>query len=92
MVAPAWSYSSITLFKTCPRKYEAEKITKEVKFTDSEATIYGKELHLAAEEFIRDDKPVPDRFKFIVPALQKLKDLPGEKLCEQKFEIGRAHV
>ena len=89
MVAPAWSYSSITLFKTCPRKYEAEKITKEVKFTDSEATIYGKELHLAAEEFIRDGKPIPQRFKFIEPALQKLKDLPGQKLCEQKFGIAR---
>lgn len=86
---PAWSYSSVKLFETCPRKYEAERITKEVKFTDSEVTIYGKALHLAAEEYIRDGKPIPERFKFIEGALAKLSDIPGEKHCELKFGIAK---
>lgn len=87
MSVPAWSFSSIKLFKTCPRKYEAERITKEVKFTDTEATLYGTAVHLAAEEFIRDGKEIPPQFSYIQPVLEKLKALPGEKHCEIKFGI-----
>lgn len=65
MKVPAWSYSSLKLFDTCPRKYEAERITKEVPFTDNVATIYGKEFHLACEEFIRDGKPLDPRFEWM---------------------------
>jgi hypothetical protein len=79
---PAWSYSSIKLFDLCHRKYESERVTKEVKYTDSDATIYGKELHLACEEYIRDGKPVPPRFEFVLPYLKKLNAIPGEKICE----------
>jgi PD-(D/E)XK nuclease superfamily len=83
----AWSYSGIKLFETCPKKYEAEKITKEVKFTDSEATLYGKSLHLAAEEYIRDGKELPGQFAFIKPYLDKLVAIPGEKHCELKLGV-----
>lgn len=82
-----WSYSSLKLFETCGRKYQAEKITKEVVFTDSEATLYGKELHLAAEEYIRDGKPVDPRFGFILPWLEKLDAIPGDKHCELKLGV-----
>ena len=89
MSAPAWSFSSAKTFETCPRKYEGERITKEVKFTDNEATIYGTAFHLAAEEFIRDDKEIPERFSFAREALVKLKNLPGDKYCEIKFGIAK---
>ena len=83
----AWSYSGAKLFETCPKKYEAEKITKEVKFTDTEATIYGKELHLACEEFIRDGKPLDPRFGWMLPTLDRLNHIEGEKFCELKMGI-----
>jgi CRISPR/Cas system-associated exonuclease Cas4 (RecB family) len=83
----AWSYSSAKLFETCPRKYEAEKITKEVRFTDTEATLYGKELHLAAEEFIKNGKPLDPRFGWMLPTLDKLNNLPGKKHCELKLGV-----
>lgn len=85
--AGAWSYSGLKLFDTCPKKYEAEKITKEVKFTDSEATLYGKAVHLAAEEYIRDNKEIDPRFAFIEPYLQQLRAIPGEKHCEIKLGV-----
>lgn len=89
MTTPAWSYSSISTYITCPRKYYAEKVSKEVPFTDTEATLYGKALHLAAEEFIRDGKPIPPQFAFIQPMLDKLNALPGDKYCELKFGIAK---
>lgn len=87
MKIPPWSYSSIKLFETCPRKYEGERVTKEVPFTESEATIYGTELHLAAEEYIRDGKPIDPRFGFIQSYLDKLVDYPGTKHCEMKLGV-----
>jgi CRISPR/Cas system-associated exonuclease Cas4 (RecB family) len=89
MSTPAWSYSSLKLYETCPRKYQAEKVTKEVKFTDTEATLYGKELHTAAEEYIRDGTPIPPRFSFIQPYMDKLAAIKGEKLCEMKLGVKR---
>ena len=42
----AWSYSSITLFEQCPKKYYHTRVAKDFKDEDSTATIYGKEgLH-----------------------------------------------
>jgi hypothetical protein len=50
-----WSYSSLKKFKTCPKQFAEVKVFrnfKEPEFT--EATLYGKEFHTAAEKYIRD--------------------------------------
>ena len=85
----AWSYSSLKLFEQCPRRYQAEKVTKEVGYTETEATIYGTELHKAAEEYIRDGKPIDPRFDFIKPYLDKLNAIEGVKFCELKLGVKR---
>ena len=52
MKPPAWSYSSISLYKTCPKKYYAERVSKEIPYTESEAQRYGTELHLGPRRAI----------------------------------------
>ena len=84
---PAWSYSSISLFEQCPKKYFHIRVAKDIKEPESEAMNYGKDLHLAAEEHIRDGKPLPEKYSFIQPMLDKLKAIPGEKLCENKLAV-----
>ena len=84
---PAWSFSSIKLYDTCPRKYHAEKVEKLYPFQDTQATIYGKEVHLAAEEYIRDDKPLPVGHSQFQPMLDRLRNIKGEKLCELKMAL-----
>ena len=83
----AWSYSGIHTYEICPLKYCCEKVTKEIKFTDTEATIYGKELHQAAEEFIRDGKALDPRFGWMLETLDRLNHIEGEKFCELKMGI-----
>ena len=61
-----WSFSSIKTYATCPRKYEAEKLTKEVPFTDSEDTIYGKEVQKALEDFNKSGTPIPAKFSYVI--------------------------
>ena len=87
MKAPAWSFSSLTLFETCPRKYQAEKVTKEIKFVETEQVKYGKRVHTIAEEYIRDGKDIPAAFEFMRPHLDGLLGLPGDKYCEVRFGI-----
>lgn len=89
MKIPAWSYSSLKLFETCPRKYQAEKVTKEVPFEQGEAALYGEQCHKAAEEYIRDGKPIDPRFSFIQPYLDKLNAIAGAKHCEMKLGVKR---
>jgi hypothetical protein len=57
-----------------------------VKDDGSEATIYGKELHKVAEDYVRDNVPIPERFKFIQKTVDALKNIPGEKHTE--IELG----
>lgn len=85
-----WSYSSLKLFEQCPRRYQAEKVTKEVPFTQNEAALYGEQLHKAAEEYIRDGKPIDPRFDFIKPYLDKLNAIEGVKFCELKLGVKRS--
>ena len=83
---PAWSYSSIKLFDQCPKKYYHLRVIKDVKEPPTDAILYGKQFHEAAELYIRDGKPIPPQFSFVKNALDNLKAMEGEKLCE--YEMG----
>ena len=80
-----WSFSSLKTFQQCPKKYYHTKIAKDVVEPDTTATLYGKSAHTVAEEYIRDDKPVPPQFAYMQETLDALKNIPGEKLCEVKL-------
>ena len=83
----AWSYSSIKTFEQCPKKYFHLRVAKDVKDEPGEAADYGTAVHLAAEEVIRDGKPIPEKFAYIRPVVERLAALPGDKLAELKLGI-----
>lgn len=82
-----WSYSSLKTFQQCPKKYYHLRVAKDYKDEDSTATIYGKEVHKAAEDYIRDGTPVPAKYNFIMPTLEALNAIEGEKHCEIKLGL-----
>jgi hypothetical protein len=86
----AWSYSSIKTFEQCPKKYYHLRVAKDVKDEPGEAADYGTAVHLAAEEYIRDGTPIPDKFAFMRPIVEQLAALPGEKHCELKLGVTKA--
>ena len=55
----AWSHSALNTFTTCPKKYWHEKIKKDVPFTESDASRYGKEVHKAFEDYIGKGTKLP---------------------------------
>jgi hypothetical protein len=82
-----WSHSALKDYEGCPRRYHEVKVLKNYPFTDTEATIYGKELHTAAELYIQDNTPLPPQFEFMQDTLDVLKAKPGRKLCEYKMGV-----
>jgi hypothetical protein len=84
-----WSYSSLDLFKQCPHKYYRLRVVKDLQEPESEPMRYGKEVHLAAEEFIRDGKPIPDKFGFMRDILEPVKNIAGKQLCEYRLGLTR---
>ena len=86
----AWSYSSITLFHQCPKKYHHLRVLKDIKEPKTEQLIYGEQLHKAAEEYIGSNIQLPEQFQFIEPFLAKLKAIKGQHLCE--YKMGLTHT
>ena len=81
----AWSFSSLKTFQQCPRKYYRTKIAKDIREPDTQATLYGKSVHTAAEEFIRDGTPIPEQYAYVRPMMENLKRIEGDKHCEVKL-------
>lgn len=82
-----WSYSSLKTFEQCPKKYYHLKVVKDVKDEGSEATLYGQELHKAAEDYIKEGKAIPPKFSYIQDTVDAIKNIPGEKHCELKLGV-----
>jgi len=82
-----WSFSSLKTFQQCPKKYYHLKVAKDVQDKAGEAAMYGTEMHLTAEEYIRDGKDLPPRFEYLRSSLNILNAIEGEKLCEVKLGL-----
>ena len=75
----AWSYSSISTFKQCPKKYYHLRIAKDVKDISTQALRYGNEVHKAAELYIRDGLPIPKKFDFILKSLDAFNKMGNKR-------------
>jgi len=82
-----WSFSKIKAFEQCPKQFYHMKIAKDYTEKETEAMLYGTLFHEAAENFVKDDTPIPEKFKYAEAALTSLKNKPGKKLCEYKLGL-----
>ena len=75
-----WSHSSLKQFETCQRQYHEIKVLKKWPHEQTEQTIYGEQLHLAAELYVGENQPLPPQFAFIKPTLDALLTKKGVKV------------
>lgn len=91
------SHSSLNVFETCPRQYEAKYITKEVVFQQSAAAKWGDETHLALEDYLKSagakqlppDKAHYQRWGDWV--LNRASQRGGQILVERKAAVKKDH-
>lgn len=48
-----WSYSSLKQYENCPKQYHEIRVLQNYTVKESEAMIYGKEVHKALEDYVR---------------------------------------
>lgn len=85
-----WSFSSLSTFETCPRKYWAEKIAKTTVFEKNEAAQWGEDVHKALENTVRDGAPIPSnmrQYEKIAGKVQTMAGLATETHCEIQFAV-----
>ena len=83
-----WSYSTLSLYQQCPKKYYHLKVAKDVKEAPSDAIAFGNKIHKIAQEYVENDKPIPAEYVDAMQGpLDKLKAMSGIKLCENKLGL-----
>lgn len=87
MKTPPWSYSGLTSFETCPKRYFHIKVAKDVDDSPGEAAIWGSTVHKYLEDRVKDGKPLPTAVagyeKLVAPIINR----DGDKLVEQQFSV-----
>jgi hypothetical protein len=83
----AWSYSALSAFETCPRKYWHERIGRTVKEKKSSVADYGTMAHRKFELRLLKGQKLPLDLKHHEPTLAKLANASGEGMPEQKLAI-----
>ena len=80
------SYSALKMFQTCPRQYDEIRVRKLHPRQETEATIWGTQIHEQAELHVRDGTEFTIDFpgQDIVRALAALH---GEKHCELELAV-----
>jgi hypothetical protein len=85
----AWSYSALTSFETCPRRYYLTKISKQVVEPPTEATMWGNSVHKALETRITQNKSLPPSMQQWEPVVAKVLSKGGKVEAEQKIALDR---
>ena len=87
MAKYTWSYSSLNLFLQCPQKYYRLRVKKDIVEPPAEHLTYGTMVHEAAELYMRDGTPIPEKFAFIQDQLAPLEKIEGDRYCELKMGL-----
>lgn len=84
-----WSYSRLSAYELCPRKYAAEQIERSVAQAEGTAQAYGKEVHSAFDKRCRQGIELPLDLQHHEPAVIALLKFPGKIVTEQRIALNR---
>ena len=82
-----WSYSSLKQYQNCPKQYYEIRVAKNYTVKENQAMLYGKEVHTALEEYVRDGKPLAKNYLRFKPVVDSLINIDGEKFCEYEMAL-----
>jgi len=83
----AWSHSALKEFETCNRRYHEAKILKKHPFEETKDTLYGKEIHKVAEDYVKKGTHIPSKHAFLKPIIDALIARPGKQYTEYKMAL-----
>ncbi len=87
MKPPAWSYSALSAWETCPRQYAEIRLLKRVPDVKGEAAQWGTTVHTAFENRLKYKTPLPTWGVAWEPLCGRLETSPGVLQVEQKIAL-----
>lgn len=84
---PPWSYSGLTSFETCPKRYYHIKVAKDVIETPGEAATWGSTVHTHIENRLLTAKQLPDAIAHYEPLVAPLCSTPGTLIVEHQLAV-----
>lgn len=89
MAIPAWTYSQLDKFETCPRQFYHVRVKKDFPEPPTEATIWGERVHKALELRVKEGTPLPEGMTQWEGIANKFAGLTGKKYCELQMAVDR---
>lgn len=89
MKIPAWTYSQLEGFDTCPRQYHAVRVAKTVPYVQGVEAAWGDRVHKALEDRVKHNKPLPEGMTQWEGLVKKIASMPGEVLTEKKIALDK---
>ena len=90
MKIPPWSFSSLSTFSSCPKKYYHLKVAKDVQDSTGEAALWGGMVHVAIENRLKDKTPLPEEFAMYADYCDKIEAIAGEMHVELELAIDKS--
>lgn len=82
---PAWSYSALEMYRTCPKQYQEVRVLKNWKDMKTAERSWGDDVHEALKEYLQSGKPLPPGMEVWQGIAQQFRNLKGTLLAEQQF-------
>lgn len=82
-----WSHSALKKFEQCALQYKEVTVLKKYPFKDTDATLYGKDVHKAIELYGKEGTPLPEKYAQFLPVVDALLAKPGRKLFEHEMGV-----
>lgn len=84
-----WSYSALTAFETCPRRFELTRVSKKVVEPQTEATLWGNKVHKALELYAKGTQPLPPDMEKYGRYVEKIMSYEGKRVVEERVALDR---
>lgn len=86
------SFSRLSTFESCEQKFDYLYISKSVKDSDNEYTIYGTRVHEALEKYGREGTEPPAESAPFKSLVDKIVAVPGTHYFEHQMSVDRNSV
>ena len=87
----AHSFSALKMYENCPKRYYHQRITKDVKDSVGEATLYGERVHKNLEDYLKTGAALPDDSVKLQPLCDTFRTSAGDGgfFVEQEYTLNK---
>lgn len=83
----AWSFTSLTQFRNCPKQYQEVRVLKNFRDEKSEHAIWGDRVHKAIDVALTQEVPLPEGMTVWQGIVDKFRTVKGDLHVENQLAI-----